>query len=347
VDDVAHLETLLDRAERIQLRQLRFDELRELGRCYRIAAARLSRERDRGDDPETIRHLNALCVRAFGLLYARERARTPLRRLVAERLPATIARTWRAQVLAWLLLFAGAFVGAALAMRDDDAIYSLVPSSLGYEGGGLEELVHSPDARAQFLAREEHALARNAYFGSALFARNTQVGLLAFATGVLGGVPTVLLSLFNGLVLGVFGAIFLRDPWPIDFLAWILPHAVPELTAITLCAAAGLLLGAAVALPGRNGRAASLREAADPALLLFGASIPLFAVAAAIESFLRESTVGRAPRLAVAAAGLTLLGVGLASVRRLALRRPVDSAWLLELRDPLRGSRGSGSAPVP
>jgi len=344
---LARLEALLDEAERFKLRGLAFDQLRELGRLYRVAAARLSRERERGDDPESIRHLNALCVRAYGLLYARSEPRPPLARVLAERLPDAIARTWRVQLLAWLLLGAGTFLGAALAAREDDAIYSLVPSSLGYEGATLEQLVASPEARAAFLAREEQPLSRNALFGSALFTHNTRVGLLSFATGMLAGVPTVLLQLYNGLMVGAFGALFLRDPWPIDFVAWILPHAIPELTAITLCAAAGLLLGGAVATPGRGGRAAALRAAIDPALLLFGASLPLFAVAAGIESFLRESTVGAAPRLAVAAAGLAAVIGGLAWVRRLAHRRLPDTAWLAELRGLPRGSPGSGSAPAP
>jgi uncharacterized membrane protein SpoIIM required for sporulation len=347
MDALARFEALLDEAEKGRLRGLSFDELRELGRLYRVAAARLSRERERGDDPETIRHLNALCVRAFGLLYARSEPRPSLRRVIAERLPDALARTWRVQLLAWLLLGAGTFLGAALAARENDAIYSLVPSSLGYEGGGLEQLVQSADARAAFLAREEQPLARNALFGSALFTHNTRIGLLSFATGILAGVPTVLLQIYNGLVLGAFGWLFLRDPWPLDFLSWILPHAIPELTAIALCSAAGLLLGGAVATPGRGGRAAALRASVDPALLLFGASLPLFAVAAGIESFLRESTLGVAPRLAVAAAGLAALIGGLAWVRGLAHRRLPDSAWLGDLTGPARGSPGSGSTPAP
>jgi uncharacterized membrane protein SpoIIM required for sporulation len=332
MDELTHLEGLLGRAERIRVRGLAFDELRDMGRLYRIAAARLARQRARGDDPETLRHLNALCVRAFGLLYARRRSRRSLRWLLLERLPDALARTWRAQALAWGLLAAGAVLGGSLGARDDDAIYSLVPSSLGYEGGGLESLVHSPEARASFLAREEQPAVRNAFFGSALFAHNTQLGLLSFATGILAAVPTVLLQTYNGLVLGAFASIFLRDPRPVEFAAWILPHGIPELTAITLCAAAGLLLGGAVAAPGREGRAQALRAATDPALLLFGASIPLFAAAAGVESFVRESELGTAPRLAVAGSFAVLLGLGLAGVRRLARRRDRDLAWLVELQ---------------
>jgi uncharacterized membrane protein SpoIIM required for sporulation len=347
-DPDARFAELLARAERLRVGGLAFDELRELGRLYRRAAARLARLRDGGDDPEAVRHLNALCVRGYGFLYASGGQRTGARELLLARLPAALARTWHAQALAWTLLLAGALLGGALAARDDEALFALVPAALGYEDGGLEALVQSPEARARFLAREETPAAQNALFGSQLFAHNTQVGLLSFATGIFAALPTCLLQLYNGLVIGAFGAVFLRDPWPLPFLAWILPHAVPELTAITLCASGGLLLGLAVAAPGRAGRAAALRAARDPALLLFGAALPLFALAALVESFVRESALGTAPRLALAGFFLALLGAALASVRRLGRRHAADLAWLGGLTARARGgSRDSGSVPAP
>ena len=105
------------------------------------------------------------------------------------------------------------------------------------------------DARTIFLARESTAVADNAIFGSYLFANNTRVGIMAFATGLFFGLPTVLLQFYNGIMIGTISAIFMRDDLAITYLTWILPHGVPELTAITLCSAAGLCLGRAVAAP--------------------------------------------------------------------------------------------------
>src|SRR5438874_844013 len=167
-------------------------------------------------------------------------------------------------------------------------------------------------------------------------------------TFVLERLPDALLHLYAGILLGAFAAIFCRAPLPLDFLAWILPHGIPELTAITLCAAAGLCLGGAVAAPGRQGRRRALREAVNPALLLFAGSIPLFALAALAESFVRESALGTAPRLGIAAVFAAGLVAALLSVRRFSRRVPVDAAWLGELIAPVRGgSPGSGSAPRP
>ena len=341
-------EALLDRCERLRAAGLPFDELGELGRLYRLHLARLARLRERDDDRDAIRHLNALSVRAHTFLYVPASAPRGLGPLVREWLPDALGRTWRAQVLAWALLLGGAVVGGVLAARDPRALHALIPPSMCHSPEHLDDLARSPAARAAFLAREETPAALNALFGSALFANNTRVGLLAFATGMLAGVPTVLLQLFNGMMVGAFAAIFLRDPWPLDFLAWILPHGIPELTAVTLSAAGGLVLGGAVAAPGRAGRRAALAAAVGPALLLVGAALPLFAAAALVESFVRESTLGTAPRLGLAAAFAAGLAAALVGVRRLATRTAVDTGWLGEIIGPRRGAApGSGSAPPP
>jgi uncharacterized membrane protein SpoIIM required for sporulation len=341
------LSELLDRSEKSRAAQLSFDELRELGRLYRVNAAWLARVRDQDEDPEAIRHLNAVCARAFGFLYASRAAPRSQDRPAASRIFDAIADSWRPLVLAWLLLLAGALLGGALGSRDPAALAALVPATLGYSQADLETLSRSPEARVRFLSREETPAAQNTFFGAALFAHNTQVGLLAFATGILAGVPPVLLQLYSGMMLGAFGSIFLRDPSPMVFLAWMLPHGIPELTAVTLCTAAGLVLGKAVAAPGRLGRREALRAAVDPALLPFGSSIPLFFGAGLVESFVRESKLSTLTRLSIAGAFALWLLAGLAFSRHLAHKRRVDVSWLAELTGPRRsGSTGSGSGSV-
>lgn len=349
--ETVRFETLLDAAERVRVARLAFDELAELGRLYRKHASRLARLRSDGDDPDAIRHLNALCVRAHTLLYVPSGIPDARAQTFAAGLRDAIARTWRAHALAWSLLAAGLLLGAALGARDVGALHAFIPASMGYDAERIETLAASPQARAEFLAPHspDHPLTGwNVVFGSSLFVHNTRVGLLAFAAGVLGGVPTVILQLYNGILLGAFASIFLRDPVPLPFLAWILPHGIPELTAITCCAAAGLVLGGAVALPGRSGRAAALRAAVEPALLLLGAALPLFALAALAESFVRESTLSVGARLAVAAAMAAALVAASLRIRHLARGRGVDTTWLRDVIAPRhRASPGTGSAPTP
>jgi uncharacterized membrane protein SpoIIM required for sporulation len=332
-------EQLLARCERLRASGLSFDELRELARLYRATLARLARLRERGDDDEAIRYLNGLCARAHAHLSITPAAAASAPPLLA-RIPEALARTWRAQLAAWALLLLGIIAGAALVANDPRAVYGLVPSTLGYGPDVLDRLVGSPEARAEFLARGDTPVTANLFFGSWLFANNTRVGLLAFATGMLAGIPTVLLAVYNGLTVGALGSVFFRDGIPLDFLAWLLPHGVPELTAVTLCVAAGLVLGGAIAAPGRETRAAALREAARSALLLFAVSVPFFLLAAAIESFVRQSALGTGPRLAVAGAMALLVAGVLTATRWLARRELRKSPWIQTLTEPLARTEG-------
>jgi uncharacterized membrane protein SpoIIM required for sporulation len=343
----ARFEELLDRCERARIHALAFEELVELGRLHRRHLALLARLRARGLDGTAIAHVNALCLRAHTLLYVPERRAPSPATFVREAIPAAFARTWHAIVLAGLLLAGGMLVGAGLAMRDPSAMRVLVPRCMCESPDRMDRLVRSPQARAEFLERKPTAATTNVAFGSMLFTHNTRVGLLAFATGILAGVPSVLLQLYNGIIVGAFAAIFFRDPWPLDFLAWILPHGIPELTAITLCAAGGLVLGGAMAAPGRRSRGVAVREAVGPALALVGTAVPLLLVAALTESFVRESTLGTATRLAIAGGYAVALLEGLAWIRRLAHRTGADVAWLADLMPRLAASPDTRSAPVP
>jgi hypothetical protein len=177
--DTERFGELLDHGERLGARGLPFEELSELGRLYRVHVVRLARLRQDDDDPAAVRYLNALCVRAYTLLYVAPPGSRSFRRLVAHALPEALGRTWRTQAVAWSLLLLGTIIGFALAWRDAAALHALVPSGLGYSPEGLDRLVASAEARAAFLARTSMPGTLNLLFGSSLFVHNTRVGLLA------------------------------------------------------------------------------------------------------------------------------------------------------------------------
>src|SRR5207245_4315596 len=124
-------EALLDRCERRRTGGLPFDELSELGRLYRAHTARLGRLRERDDDPAAIRHLNALCVRAYSFLYVPPPSERSLRALFLQRLPGALGRTWRVQVLAWRLLLPGLALGGPLPGRAPPAVHAYLPAGAG------------------------------------------------------------------------------------------------------------------------------------------------------------------------------------------------------------------------
>jgi uncharacterized membrane protein SpoIIM required for sporulation len=328
VQSPEQLELLLNRVE-AHPGQLSFEDTREMARLYRFCSARLAVQRSRGRDLDAIRYLNALCVRAYTRLQVPTIARQRLPDFVFADFPKVLAATAWLQAVVAIVTLAGAVAGASVVSQNPAALYDCIPSSM-YPSGQLDTLMESHEARAEFLERKPVDFGWKSIFSAALFTHNLSVGMLAFAVGILAGIPTLILVFYNGLVLGAFAWLFSRDSlWPM-FWAWMLPHAIPELLGVTLCSTAGLMLAKAVVAPGRQTVSEALQAVGRPSLEMVAASVPLFIVAAFIESFVRQSMLSTPARFVAAATALGLIGAYVRYVVRLT-RRPVppDLSWLL------------------
>ncbi|MCD6360441.1 MAG: stage II sporulation protein M, partial [Armatimonadetes bacterium] len=77
-----------------------------------------------------------------------------------------------------------------------------------------------------------------------------------------------------------------------DLVAVVAPHGVLELSAIFICAGAGLMMGWALVAPGDRLRVDALSAAAREAVVLVVGCIPVFLTAALIEGLLSPQTSG-------------------------------------------------------
>src|SRR3954471_10865901 len=115
------LEELLQLLDRMTLRKLHREEVKELGRIYRRTASDLAIARAESRDPRLINYLNSLVIRAHGRIYrADAQGGQRIRKFFTRDFPQTFRRTWRYTALAFAVfwLFAAAtFVGT---WRDPD-----------------------------------------------------------------------------------------------------------------------------------------------------------------------------------------------------------------------------------
>jgi uncharacterized membrane protein SpoIIM required for sporulation len=123
-------------------------------------------------------------------------------------------------------------------------------------------------------------------YGVFYFTNNARVALTAYALGATFAVGTVLILLFNGVVLGATGAVVAATGSPQAFLSFVLPHSGIELAAILFAAAAGLQMGGALIKPGwRKRRDAFLFAARESLPLALGATA-LLVVAGIVEGWI-------------------------------------------------------------
>src|SRR3546814_19122766 len=87
-------------------------------------------------------------------------------------------------------------------------------------------------------------------------ANNISIGFRTFAGGLLAGVGSLLVLVFNGVMLGTVAAHLQGIGHGGPFWRFVVGHAAPELSAIVVAGTAGLRLGLGLVAPGQIGRAA-------------------------------------------------------------------------------------------
>ncbi|MBX5482216.1 MAG: stage II sporulation protein M [Myxococcaceae bacterium] len=275
------LEGLLAAAQQRGIKSLSLDDARHLSRLYRSASSDLLWMRAHGGSAEVTEYLNDLVGRAYALTYPGKKPRAQdVWRFLGTGFPALFRAEWRVFVASALLTFGGAAFGYLGMMFDPAAAYYLVPA---------EHLKLDPVERAKEEAKNETASAdQQAAFASFLFTHNIQVAIFAFALGVSAGVGTALALFANGIMLGALAQVYAAKGMAGWFWAWILPHGIPELTAICIAGAAGLILARGMLAPRGLPRRVALRREGKRALLLLLGTFALFVLAGIIEGTISQ-----------------------------------------------------------
>jgi len=292
------LEDLIAEAERGGVRGLSAEQLARLPHLYRATLSSLSVARSISLDLALTAYLENLVARAYFVVYGtRQHLRRELRDFVAWTLPSTIRRAKWHILIAALVTLAAAVAAFQLTRGDMDYYDAFVGSmadgrSPASSTASLREGLYHAESGSGMLAT----------FAASLFDHNARIGILAFATGFVAGLPTLLLLFYNGLVLGAFAALFHARGLGVDLWAWMLPHGVTELTAVVLCGAAGFQLAHALVFPGARPRLDSLRERGrSAAVIVIGAVVMLF-IAGLIEGVFRQTVMSVPIRFTVAGA---------------------------------------------
>jgi uncharacterized membrane protein SpoIIM required for sporulation len=307
------LEALVVRLEKGGTRALAPVELARLPVLYRAALSSLSVARAISLDRNVVEYLESLSGRAYLAVYGtRRRLREALGDFFVRRFPRAVrAHGWQVAIAAGVMLL-GAVTGFALTRSDAERFYAFVDPTYAQGRGpasstaSLREVLYGGKDVARMLKT----------FAMFLFQHNARIGLMAFAVGFAGAVPSALLLFSNGLVLGAFAALYAGRGLGVEFFAWVLPHGVTELTAVTLCGAAGIALGQALLFPGREERLAGLaRRGREAGIVALGA-VALFFAAALIEGVFRQLVHSVPVRYAVAAGTAGVLFAYLATSGR-------------------------------
>src|SRR4051812_9870603 len=288
--------------EKRSIRSLSDEDLLALPGLYRTTLSSLSVARDTSLDRGLISYLERLSTRAYFQIYG---VQTPASRQLtgffARGWPNAVRALWRGTLFCGGLTFGAAPVAYLLGRRDPTWFYSMIP-------GGLSN-GRDPSASAEFLRSTLYSGAKDkdgwlGAFATFLFTHNSQIAIFAFALGFAFAVPTVLLILYNGLMLGAFYAVFAAKGLAFNLAGWLAIHGTTELFAIDIAGAAGMRIGMAIAFPGRDTRTEAAVRAGRPAAVAMAGTVVMLAVAGLLEGIGRQTVVDDTSRYLIGAAML-------------------------------------------
>lgn len=299
--DWRRLDLLLGTAEKRSLRALDDDELLALPVLYRQALSALSVARETSLDRALIDYLESLCARAYFFLYGvRTSAGARLGQFFARDWPAAVRALWPETLAALALTIAGAIAAYLLVSQDSSWFFSIVSPDMA---GGRDPTASAAQLRDTLKGGGKDGLT---IFATFLFTHNAQVAIFAFALGFAFGVPSALLLVYNGCMLGAFFALFVPHGLGVPLGGWLAIHGTTEMFAIILAGAAGLRIGRAVAFPGNRSRTASAALAGRTAAVAMAGVVAMLMVAGLLEGVGRQRIEADAARYAIGAAALIL-----------------------------------------
>jgi uncharacterized membrane protein SpoIIM required for sporulation len=303
------LEELLELLDRMTLRRLHREEVRELGRIYRRTASDLAIARAESRDPRLVNYLNSLVIRAHGRIYrADAQGGQRIRDFFARDFPQSFRRTWRYTATAFgvfLLFTAIAFFGTR---HDPD--FS--------EFAGISPIFRESVINSRTHWWEELNEA-NQIGSTQIFTNNIRVTFYAFALGAMLGIGTLYLMAFNGAMFGAIVALTYRAGFGNDLLSFVVGHGVIELSCIFIAGGAGLLIGTSLLMPGDLSRGDALKSRGMEAVRLIVGCVPLLVVAGIIEGFISPQPIPAIIKISIG----VLTGIALYSYLLLAGREPV------------------------
>jgi len=292
------LEELLQLLDRMTLRKLHREEVKELGRIYRRTASDLAIARAESRDPRLVNYLNSLVIRAHGRIYrADAQGGKRIGRFFTHDFPQTFRRTWRYTATAFAVF--AIFTAIAFFGTRNDPEFSQFAGISPY----FREVVINH--RTHWWERLNEA---NQIGSTAIFTNNIRVTFYAFALGAIFGLGTLYVLASNGASFGAIIALTYRAGFGNDLLlGFVISHGVIELTCIFIAGGAGLLIGTALLMPGNLSRADALKSRGLDAVLLIIGCIPLLVVAGIIEGFISPQPIPSAIKIGIGViTGITL-----------------------------------------
>ncbi|MEN8242338.1 MAG: stage II sporulation protein M [Chloroflexota bacterium] len=257
--------------------QLTPAQIEKLGVLYRSATSDLAiAQRDFPNDRITA-YINQLVAQAHMIIYRQEPfSWRRIINFISTGLPNAYRKTLPYTITAAMFFILPALLAAvALSIQPGAADQFLPP-----EVSSLSETIANKELWTNIPIEERP------YASSFIMTNNIQVSFLAFSAGILFGIFTIWIMVYNGLILGGLTGLTIHYGIGFDLWTFVIGHGVIEMSVIFITGGCGLMLGWAALRPGLLSRKNSIMIAARRAIRLVIGLIPFLILAGLIEGFI-------------------------------------------------------------
>lgn len=260
-------------------------QLQELVRLHLQTVNHLATVRSYGHDPDLTAKLSMLIARSSALVHGtRPRSLRNVWTMLSVGFPAAVWHARTAIAISAVVFLVGAVsVGIWIAVSDH-ALQASAPE-------------HIRQAYVEHQFADYYSSEAAPSFAARVFTNNAGVGGLAWISGIVFGVPTLAILLFNGVNVGVAGGLFHAAGDPGTFWGLILPHGLLELTAVFVAGGAGLRIGWAAIAPGDRTRRRAVAIEGRRSVVIVVGLVLVFLVAGVVEAFVTPAPWPTAARV--------------------------------------------------
>lgn len=246
---------------------------------YRALCQHLATAKSRGYTSALINRLNDLVLASHHVLYRKKvYSQNKLLMFFAKDFPKSIRQNAIYVLVSSLFFLIPLFLFGIGCYLNEELIYSQMDSSAVRNF----ETMYNPEN--EVLGPERNATDDITMFGHYI-QNNIGIGFRTFALGLVGGIGTLFILIYNGLAIGAVAGHLTLVGYTDSFYGFVVGHAAFELTAIVLCGAAGLKVGMSIVNPRALSRIDALKLASKEAVVIVYGSALMLLIAAFIEAF--------------------------------------------------------------
>ncbi len=228
-------------------------------------------------DSPLVSYLNGISLKAHQSIYKNKKEkRSRFKDFWKYEVPLAMAKSHRALLYAFLIFMTATVIGLFSQSMNIDFVRAIIGD--GYVNM-TEENIDQGDPLGVYRSASQSSM----FIG--ISTNNVRVSFLVYVFGILGTIPSAYILFQNGIMVGAFLGFFIERGLTSLALGTIFIHGALELSAIVIAGAAGIVLGNSFLFPGTYSRMTSLQEGAKRSLKIIIGLVPVFIVAALLESY--------------------------------------------------------------